>query len=42
MTDPIAYNPDAPNGRPATDDDLQAVLPPELLALWQAGELDDE
>lgn len=42
MSAPIAYTADEPDGRPATDDDLQAVLPPELLALWQAGELDDE
>jgi hypothetical protein len=42
VSEPIAYDADNPDGRPATDADLQAVLPPELLNLWQAGALDDE
>lgn len=41
MSDPIVYRDGKADG-PATDADIQDVLPPELLALWQAGAFDDD
>lgn len=42
MNEPTAYTPEQPNGRPATDDDIRQVLPPELYQAWLDTRDDEE
>lgn len=42
MNNPTAYDADHPAGRPTSDDDLHAVLDPDMYQAWQNSQDEDD